>query len=48
MLNMLKYTPVVQGLHGEVVDIEAYPLAYLPDRFKTQGMCIKAVEENPW
>ena len=48
MLHMLKYVPGVQGVHDEAVDIGTYPLAYVPDHFKTQERCIKAVEEDPW
>ena len=48
MLHMLKYVPGVQGVDDEAVDIGGCPLAYVPDHFKTQGMCIKAVEVDPW
>ena len=47
MLHMLKYVPGVQGVDDEAVDIGGCPLAYVPDHFKTQGMCIKAVEVDP-
>ena len=48
MLHMLKYIPGIQALHNEAADIGAYPLVYVPDKFKTQEMCIKAVKEDPW
>ena len=37
-----------EEVYDEAVNIETYPLAYVPDRFKTQEMCIKAVEEDLW
>ena len=47
MLHMLKYVPGVQGVDGEALDIGGYPLAYVPDRLKTQEMCERAVEDKP-
>ena len=51
MFHMLKYVPPVHGVDDEAVDIKAYPLTYVPDRFKTQGMRIKQLRRthgNSW
>ena len=44
LLRMLKYIPWTQEITKEVVHIEPRSLAFVPDRFKTQKMCIMAVE----
>ena len=46
MLHMLKSVPGFQGVNDKAVDIGEYPSAYVPNHFKTQGMCIKAVEAD--
>ena len=46
--DMLKYISEVQGVDDKAVGIGAYPLMYVRDEFKTQGMCIREVEEDPW
>ena len=48
ILHMLKYVPGIQGVDDEAVYIGGCPLAYVPDHFKTQGMCIKTVAVDLW
>ena len=43
-LRMVKYIPWSQGMCNEVVHIEPRSLTFIPDQFKTQEICDKAVE----
>ena len=46
--SILKYIPGVQEARNEEVSRDPRFLEFLPDHFKTQEMCIKALEVNPW
>ena len=37
-----------QEMCDEAVWIEPRSLSFVPDRFKTEGVCIKAVRRNPY
>ena len=39
-LRMVKYIPWTQGMCNEVVYIEPRPLAFIPNHFKKEEMCI--------
>ena len=44
LLRMLKYIPLTQEMCNEVKHIAPRILEFIPDRFKTQGMCNETVE----
>ena len=45
--RILKYIPVVQEACNKEVRCDPRLLEFLPDHFKTQEMCIKALEVDP-
>ena len=47
LLCMLKYVPGVQEACNEEVRDDPHSLAFIPDFFKTQGMCNEAVRRKP-
>ena len=48
LLRMLKYIPLTQEMWNDVVLRGPRFLAFVRDNFKTQEMCIKAVEVDPY
>ena len=46
-LSMVKYIPYAQGICEKAIEDEPYSLRFVPDHFKTQGMCEIATEKFP-
>ena len=46
-LRMVKYITWTQEMCNQVVHIGPRFLTFIPEHFKTQEMCSKAVEEDP-